>query len=107
MADPARFCAMCEMDGTQQCNYCRAIRYCSRECQKLDWPLHKLLCKTRNEKYDDRLHPPGFVRGICFSSDELTPRFVWHAAEFSGSGDFMYNSLDLPESTVKGNQARI
>lgn len=103
MADPARICVMCDNDGAQQCTSCRAIRYCSTECQKLDWPLHKLVCKTWNEKYADRLRPSsGFVRGIYFGSDELTPRFVWHAAQFSVSGELEYKSLDVAESAPKG-----
>lgn len=27
------------------CSRCRAVRYCGVECQRADWPAHKLLCK--------------------------------------------------------------
>ena len=27
-----------------QCDGCRVVRYCSRECQKRDWPAHKAHC---------------------------------------------------------------
>ncbi|KAJ7628767.1 hypothetical protein FB45DRAFT_1028831 [Roridomyces roridus] len=29
-----------------RCGGCRRVAYCSTECQKLDWSLHKPLCKT-------------------------------------------------------------
>ena len=29
-----------------KCKSCRVARYCSRKCQKIDWPKHKQLCKT-------------------------------------------------------------
>ena len=28
------------------CNRCRHSLYCSRECQKAHWPMHKLVCKA-------------------------------------------------------------
>lgn len=28
------------------CSSCHSISYCSSECQKLDWPLHKTICKN-------------------------------------------------------------
>jgi len=35
-----------------KCGRCHAVKYCSRECQKLDWSSHKSLCgkKTATEK---------------------------------------------------------
>ena len=46
-------CAWCKEQGTcfQKCGRCRdkSMRYCSRECQKKDWPRHKLLCETIRE----------------------------------------------------------
>ena len=27
------------------CDACDAVRYCSRECQRADWPAHQLACK--------------------------------------------------------------
>jgi len=29
---------------TRLCNGCKGVRYCSKQCQKGDWPRHKLVC---------------------------------------------------------------
>lgn len=28
----------------KKCKACHTTRYCSRECQRIDWPFHKLFC---------------------------------------------------------------
>jgi hypothetical protein len=59
---PLNLCAMCDEPGTQTCSRCNSIRYCSKECQKVDFALQKLLCKTIN----DFKNPPApyFFRSI-------------------------------------------
>jgi hypothetical protein len=85
-------CAMCERPGEQACAGCHAIRYCSQLCQKADWPLHKLLCKTY-KNFDDKIRPKAhdnciYKRAIHFSESGNAPRFVWvrfHGPSSQGS----------------------
>lgn len=38
-------CAICGKEADKKCSTCKSAVYCSAGCQKLDWPLNKLLCK--------------------------------------------------------------
>lgn len=35
---------MCGHPGKYLCSKCKAVRYCSSECQTIDWPAHKETC---------------------------------------------------------------
>lgn len=42
----AKVCGNCgESDNLMTCNKCRLIRYCSPECQRANWKLHKKTCR--------------------------------------------------------------
>ena len=42
-------CIVCDRtDGTKQCGRCKLTSYCSRNCQKADWPRHKAVCTLRS-----------------------------------------------------------
>jgi len=44
---PISTCAMCNKTASFWCSSCKAVRYCSRECQKGHWPTHKGTCKKQ------------------------------------------------------------
>ncbi|KAI9052185.1 hypothetical protein LZ554_003545 [Drepanopeziza brunnea f. sp. 'monogermtubi'] len=53
MSTPASVCTVCHNpDSSKRCSACKVARYCSHECQKKDWALHKLVCKFLQN------HPP-------------------------------------------------
>lgn len=46
-AKPGRFCASCGAlpEKLKNCSRCRTVWYCSEDCQRRHWPLHKGHCK--------------------------------------------------------------
>jgi hypothetical protein len=39
-------CHICEKRTTFLCSICKIVRYCSKECQRIDWKKHKEKCKS-------------------------------------------------------------
>ena len=39
-------CNYCGKPATLTCQKCLKVKYCSRDCQRLDWPTHKGVCKA-------------------------------------------------------------
>lgn len=37
-------CRLHSTDITKKCSACRNVYYCNKECQKHDWPMHKINC---------------------------------------------------------------
>jgi MYND finger len=118
MAPSDQSCVMCSRRGTKTCANCNHTKYCSVEHQKLDWPVHKLLCGAQ-QKFSE---PPkaGMIRAILFPGGKEKPRFVWwpdnhnfmmiqtldmdgHTRRF-GSVGCQFSPLDLMETyTVSRN----
>lgn len=48
---PMKHCNICFNPGSYQCGKCLKTKYCSKECQKLDWKTHKEICYS----------PKGFI----------------------------------------------
>ncbi|KAL8678921.1 MAG: hypothetical protein Q9186_004778 [Xanthomendoza sp. 1 TL-2023] len=72
---PTKVCSHCLSEANVKCIQCGSSWYCSKECQRYDWPYHKHLCREY-KKFQDRPDPLS-VRGILFPEDDNTPRFVW------------------------------
>lgn len=69
-------CTMCGSKTSQRCKGCNCSAYCSKDCQKADWPVHKILC-AEFQKFSKPPEGGTFKRGILFPDDSKTPRFVW------------------------------
>ena len=39
-------CMKCWKSASTKCTACKRTWYCSRECQKADWPIHKMICNA-------------------------------------------------------------
>ena len=50
-------CARCNKPASLICRY-QQVSYCSKECQKLEWPSHSDTCKKQTGKSLSELHSP-------------------------------------------------
>lgn len=66
---------MCSNMTSQRCKTCDCSNYCSKACQKADWPVHKLLCR---DFHKFSTPPDASSRlGIFFPDNMKTPSFLW------------------------------
>ncbi|KAF1952751.1 hypothetical protein CC80DRAFT_571470 [Byssothecium circinans] len=96
-------CTKCDNPGTLQCSRCKTC-YCSATCQKTDWHLHKLLCKSYSSFTHTARPSPKHFRAIYFAPSANEPQWVWltlHPAGVPNKPGLYYpTNLDtLPEST--------
>jgi hypothetical protein len=79
-------CLICEKPNSKLCGVCKSSAYCSQECQKKDWKIHKLLCKDfANFDMSARPSPDHFL-GFHFPVDDEKPRCVWMKATVDVDG---------------------
>lgn len=77
-------CYVCGKEGKKLCGQCCVARYCSRECQKADWPKHKIQCKDLVRKKTEEFAP--------IMEEISRPADYGHSAE-----DFWQKGLRLAE----------
>jgi hypothetical protein len=89
-------CTVCGEATVNKCGRCGSAHYCSTKCQKLDRPLHKLLCNTFasflatrpssqsfDTVYDDTTPKKDRVRSSCsklailLPENSLTSELIW------------------------------
>ena len=46
-------CAWCNEPARRKCGKCVSVRYCTRDCQKAHWPLHKSQCHVSGDVSGD------------------------------------------------------
>lgn len=72
-----KLCAACNIPTTQRCNRCQSARYCSKTCQKADWPTHKLLCASFST-FDTSSRPTDkHFKAVLFPVNGEEPRIIW------------------------------
>lgn len=75
LAMAARKCIICGSANAKDCKSCKSAAYCRVKCQRVDWPIHKLLCKVITAV------PPrpseDHILGIRFPDDSKNPQLVW------------------------------
>ncbi|KAI1105466.1 hypothetical protein F4804DRAFT_304024 [Jackrogersella minutella] len=69
-------CIMCNTSNARFCDRCKNIRYCSKSCQRADWPTHKFLCVAFS-RFDQKRPSNEHFRAIFFDPTKETPEFIW------------------------------
>ncbi|XP_040296054.1 putative protein MSS51 homolog, mitochondrial [Bufo bufo] len=80
MEDTYKFCAQCKKlpsrlpdpRAMRRCKRCHNIYYCSSECQRENWPVHKKFCRKLKVAAIDRL-----VEWLVFTGDIPFPTSPW------------------------------
>ncbi|XP_069011847.1 putative protein MSS51 homolog, mitochondrial [Embiotoca jacksoni] len=100
MEETFKFCTGCnklpehltEGQTLKRCVKCLNVYYCTKDCQKKDWPQHKKVCKTLRMVAIDRL-----VEWLMFTGDLPFPTEKWSksAAEVKNWDDWLPMQGDL------------
>ncbi|KAI0425312.1 hypothetical protein F5Y09DRAFT_352356 [Xylaria sp. FL1042] len=78
-------CLICGKPNALRCGGCKDVRYCSKSCQRADFPIHKLLC-ARFSDFDMTKRPTKeHMRAILFPVDEKKPKLVWVECKWDGN----------------------
>lgn len=68
--------AVCRHEGSRYAG-CLQVRYCSRECQKSDWPAHKLVFKVFSDCSNANRPSKDARQVFLFAEDSELPQFAW------------------------------
>ncbi|KAI1780279.1 hypothetical protein F4818DRAFT_435485 [Hypoxylon cercidicola] len=97
--EPHDSCVMCNKSPAMLCERCRSCYYCSRQCQRSDYPSHKLLC--RDFANQSPRPSPSHKRAIFFPVERTKPRLIWilctlkYSSEDEGFGSKPFETIDL------------
>jgi hypothetical protein len=68
-------CIICNGSNTKLCSSCRSISYCSPQCQRSDWSLHKMVCKSFTTL--PSRPSTAYKLAILFPVDSRVPQLEW------------------------------
>ncbi|KAF1949232.1 hypothetical protein CC80DRAFT_279229 [Byssothecium circinans] len=76
---PPTICAQCQASPSslKQCNKCKSISYCSKECQKAHYKMHKKECAKLAQAYVETHEPKMASRAPPKVGDRNTGYKKW------------------------------
>lgn len=92
-AKPLGRCIVCNEPGSQHCKQCKDACYCSQNCQRNDWPTHKLICEVY-AKFDFASRPDGHILALSLSIDSEKPQMVWLDCDWRMPGGYQAVTVD-------------
>jgi len=88
------------------CSQCRAISYCSKECQTLDWKnVHKNICNTNTTSNVSNLKKFLQTKGTCKNNTKGEIIAMWAAQFFAANAkvtteQFIFVGIDKNKMTA-------
>ena len=76
ITDAHFLCTMCLKPGENFCGGCQQARYCSPECQRADWSIHKTLCNAFRAS-DDPRPSPSHRRALYLAFETNKMDLIW------------------------------
>ncbi|KAI0426894.1 hypothetical protein F5Y09DRAFT_317743 [Xylaria sp. FL1042] len=91
-------CIICDKPNALRCNRCKGASYCSKLCQRGDYPIHKLLC-TKFSAFNISARPSAeHVRAILFPVDQKQPKLIWLHCQWMEPEDEYYGRWQNPNA---------
>lgn len=97
-ASAGQSCTICDKENAKYCARCKSTSYCSKECQKKDWVIHKLLCATFCDFDNSKRPSEDHYRAVLFDPSKAKPEFIWLLCKWHD--DDMEDRFQLPESKI-------
>ena len=88
--DTPKTCSTCQSTNVEllKCTRCKTSYYCNVECQKQDWPKHKLICSKSTVAKEQ-------------PKEDLTGMNEFHKVQHIGTGNF--TTIFRAVSKIDGN----
>ncbi|CAB9511323.1 MYND finger [Seminavis robusta] len=83
-------CMVCRNPTRKECSICAEVHYCSQDCQRHDWPVHKIFCKLQVEPADavSSSSQMKFTKAVLFPEQGDSPTFVYLPVEWQRDGGY-------------------
>ncbi|KAI8944556.1 hypothetical protein F4801DRAFT_571314 [Xylaria longipes] len=76
-SEASNSCIICNKPNSLRCGRCKSVSYCSKLCQRGDYPVHKLLCASFLN-FDMTTRPTReHIRAVLFPVDKKKPELIW------------------------------